>query len=89
VRPASFAARKRRSPATISYLSAEAERPHDDRLQDADLADARGEILERLLVEARAAHFLDVGLGRLDRAQRQRDLGRLAGGSVHCGLPSF
>ena len=51
-RPASFDARQRRSPAT-SWIAVAAERPDEDRLEDAVLADRRGELVERVGVEDR------------------------------------
>ena len=52
--PAAFEARQRRSPA-ISWKLAVLEGPDEDRLQDAVLADRRGELVERRPRRRRAA----------------------------------
>ena len=62
--PAIFDARQRRSPA-ISWNRPSSMRPEQDRLEDAVLADGRGELIERRLVE-REARLLGVGLDAID-----------------------
>jgi hypothetical protein len=86
-------ARHRRSPAIslvlrLAGLGAGA-RPHQDRLQHADAADALGELLELLLVEALAR----VRLTR--RHQGERDVDRAVDGGAmrtrfeYCGHVSL
>jgi hypothetical protein len=60
------------------------ERPHHHRLQHADRLDRVGELRERVLREARAAHLLDVRLARRDRGEGD-EIGE-GGDSGHLGL---
>ena len=65
----------RRAPAALAgdeLVGVRAERPDEDRLEDAVLADRRGELVERLLVEGHA-RLLGVRLDAVDRDDPDAD----------------
>jgi hypothetical protein len=66
-RPARWAARQRRSPATIWYSPRRARRgPHQDRLQNALLADRIGQLDQVFLAEG-PARLVGIAAQQLDR----------------------